>query len=149
MKTSTQQLIGEAEAHFPGNVWENVFEIDDVNRPLKRLSEKRNGLYKKRKNLTDDSASSDILFDMNHGTFGEVVNHYSADIQKKNLINQIDKEIKLHDCVIDKCRNGTYGLCNECSAQIPLGKLNTNPLSLLCTICEKSRRTDLEWWNSV
>ena len=40
-----------------------------------------------------------------------------------------------------KIEEGTYGICDECEGDIPLGRLNVMPFALRCVDCQEKRET--------
>jgi DnaK suppressor protein len=80
---------------------------------------------------TGDAA--DAAFD----TGNEEVASQLLELEGKELL-QIERAIK-------RLRQGTYGLCEGCSAKIPVMRLNALPYSTLCIKCAREAELDSGW----
>ena len=70
-----------------------------------------------------------------------------ADIERTHevsiLLSVRDKEkLQAIDEALEKVREGTYGVCEECGDEIGLGRLKAMPLAKLCVTCQS--RTEKE-----
>jgi DnaK suppressor protein len=74
----------------------------------------------KDQDLNDDLDYADFVSDS--FTEGMIANH------------QLD-ELKQIEDALKKINNGTYGICDMCSVNIPIGRLKAKPFARYCTEC--------------
>ena len=74
----------------------------------------------KDQDLNDDLDYADFVSDS--FTDGMIANH------------QLD-ELKQIEDALKKINNGTYGICDMCSVNIPIGRLKAKPFARYCTEC--------------
>lgn len=55
---------------------------------------------------------------------------------EKELENKLNEVVKTKE----KIKNGTYGKCDNCSADIPPARLKVRPIAALCINCAKSTK---------
>ena len=62
----------------------------------------------------------------------ELLKHVNAKIlgNKSEILDEIDE-------ALNKLEEGTYGICEECSTEIPLGRLKAVPSATLCVHCQE------------
>lgn len=94
----------------------------------------------KNSSVTGDAA--DAAFDAS----GEEIASTLAELEAKELA-QIER-------ALERLKAGTYGLCEACSAKIPVARLNALPYCTLCIKCQReweaeggysSDRSDRDW----
>lgn len=51
------------------------------------------------------------------------------------LLSHDGDRIQLVEMALEKVEDGTYGLCDECGAKIPKGRLELLPESIFCVKC--------------
>src|SRR6476661_4562356 len=129
---------------------------DALLRLNKTLTARRNEL---RKRLGSDlaelgsqkltSAASGDAADAAFDHTGEELSSQLAELEAKEL-NQIERALL-------RLKQGTYGLCEVCSAKIPVARMNVLPYSTLCIKCQREAENDSNWlldrrsanWESV
>lgn len=74
----------------------------------------------KNQDINDDSDYADFVSDS--FTEGMIANH------------QLD-ELKQIEEALRKIREGTYGICDMCGINIPIGRLKAKPFAKFCTEC--------------
>src|SRR5205823_15035609 len=77
--------------------------------------------------------SADAAFD----TGSEEIASQLLELEGKELL-QIERALK-------RLRQGTYGVCEACSAKIPVVRLNALPYSTLCIKCQREAESDAGW----
>jgi DnaK suppressor protein len=73
--------------------------------------------------------AADVAF----GTGSEDVTTHLAELEAREL-RQIERAMA-------KIKGGTYGVCEGCSAKIPVERLNALPYSTLCVKCQREMET--------
>jgi len=100
----------------------------------KVLLKTREGILNKAKKLKEDSYNlgTDGIQDMADAAS----NTYNADILMSLSDNDINilKEI---DNALDKIKNNTYGICEECEEKINEKRLEANPVARYCITCKR------------
>lgn len=61
---------------------------------------------------------------------------------KSNLTKLLDDVKK----ALDKIGQGSYGICELCQTEIPDGRLDIQPASLICVGCDE-KRGKKRWWS--
>ena len=98
----------------------------------KKLSDELDGLRNlKGTDATGDSA--DVAFES--GT--EEMASQLAELDAREL-HQIERALQ-------RLKQGTYGLCEACSAKIPVGRLNALPYTTLCIACQREMEKYPDW----
>jgi DnaK suppressor protein len=100
----------------------------------KKLLKLREGILNKAKKLKEDSYTlgTDGIQDMADAAS----NSYNADI----LMSISDNDLKLLkdiDNALDKIKNKTYGICEECDEKINEKRLEANPVARYCITCKR------------
>lgn len=80
---------------------------------------------------TGDAA--DVAF----GAGSEEVTSHLAELEAREL-RQVERAMA-------KIKSGTYGVCEGCSAKIPVERLNALPYSTLCVKCQREMETSPGW----
>jgi len=128
---------------------------DALLRLHKTLTSRRNELRKRLgTDLADlghrmNSSASGDAADAAFGAAGEELSSQLAELEAKEL-NQIERALV-------RLKQGTYGLCEVCSAKIPVARMNVLPYSTLCIKCQREAENDANWlfdrrsanWESV
>ncbi|HBA52928.1 TraR/DksA family transcriptional regulator [Syntrophorhabdus aromaticivorans] len=100
----------------------------------KRLLTIRGEILNKAKKLKEDSYTlgTDGIQDMADAAS----NSYNVDILMSISNNDLSllKEI---DNSLDKIKNGTYGICEECEEKISEKRLEANPVARYCITCKR------------
>jgi DnaK suppressor protein len=68
---------------------------------------------------------------------GEELSSQLAELEAREL-NQVERALL-------RLKQGTYGLCEACSAKIPVSRLNVLPYSTLCIQCQREAESDANW----
>lgn len=100
----------------------------------KKLLIMREGILNKAKKLKEESYTlgTDGIQDMADAAS----NSYNADI----LMSISDNDLKLLkdvDHTLDKIKNETYGICEECEEKINEKRLEANPVARYCITCKR------------
>ena len=100
----------------------------------KTLLKTREGILNKAKKLKEDSYTlgTDGIQDMADAAS----NSYNADILMSISDNDLNL-LKDIDNALDKIRNGTYGICEECDEKINEKRLEANPVARYCISCKR------------
>jgi DnaK suppressor protein len=79
----------------------------------------------------DIRLSFEILKDNADKSTDELIKHVSATIigNKSEMLDKIDK-------ALDKVKDGTYGICEECGSDIPLERLKAVVFATHCVSCQ-------------
>lgn len=100
----------------------------------KRLLTMREEILNKARKLKEDSYTlgTDGIQDMADAAS----NAYNVDI----LMSISDNDLTLLkdiDSSLDKIKNGTYGICEECEEKITEKRLEANPVARYCIACKR------------
>jgi DnaK suppressor protein len=68
---------------------------------------------------------------------GEELSSQLAELEAREL-NQVERALL-------RLKQGTYGLCEACSAKIPVARLNVLPYSTLCIKCQRESESNADW----
>lgn len=100
----------------------------------KTLLKTREGILNKAKKLKEDSYTlgTDGIQDMADAAS----NSYNADILMSISDNDLNL-LKDTDNALDKIKNGTYGICEECDEKINEKRLEANPVARYCISCKR------------
>ena len=77
--------------------------------------------------------AADVAF----GAGSEEVTSHLAELEAREL-RQVERAMA-------KIKSGTYGVCEGCSAKIPVERLNALPYSILCVKCQREMETNSAW----
>jgi len=58
-----------------------------------------------------------------------------------SLLEMRNKNLKAINDALVRLRNGTYGICEECGAEIPEKRLKVMPFTSLCVPCQQMKET--------
>lgn len=100
----------------------------------KRLLKSRDEILNKAKKLQEDSYTlgTDGIQDMADAAS----NSYNADILMRISDNDLIL-LKDIDNALDKIKNGTYGICEDCEEKIHEKRLEANPVARYCITCKR------------
>ena len=109
-------------------------EKQKLERFRKTLLKTREGILNKAKKLKEDSYTlgTDGIQDMADAAS----NSYNADILMSISDNDLNL-LKDIDNALDKMKNGTYGICEECDEKINEKRLEANPVARYCISCKR------------
>ena len=109
-------------------------EKQKLERFRKTLLKTREGILNKAKKLKEDSYTlgTDGIQDMADAAS----NSYNADILMSISDNDLNL-LKDIDNALDKIKNGTYGICEECEEKISEKRLEANPVARYCISCKR------------
>ena len=109
-------------------------EKQKLERFRKTLLKTREGILNKAKKLKEDSYTlgTDGIQDMADAAS----NSYNADILMSISDNDLNL-LKDIDNALDKIKNGTYGICEECDEKINEKRLEANPVARYCISCKR------------
>jgi DnaK suppressor protein len=109
-------------------------EKQKLERFRKTLLKTREGILNKAKKLKEDSYTlgTDGIQDMADAAS----NSYNADILMSISDNDLNL-LKDIDNALDKIKNGTYGVCEECEEKINEKRLEANPVARYCISCKR------------
>lgn len=64
-------------------------------------------------------------------------------LEMHNQLNSRNNE-KLNkiDAALDRIKDGTYGICEDCEEDIPQKRLETNPYITICVCCAEDREAE-------
>jgi len=107
----------------------NKTQIDELKSILLNRKEAiLNNIRNSRENI-DQLKAQDINDELDYADFisdsfkeGMIANH------QLNELNQIEEALK-------KINAGTYGICDMCGVNIPIGRLKAKPFAKFCTEC--------------
>src|SRR4051812_44157867 len=68
-----------------------------------------------------------------------------SDEMTSQLAELESRELGKIDRALDRLRQGTYGLCENCQAKIPVGRLNVLPYTTLCIKCQREMEQFPDW----
>lgn len=84
-----------------------------------------------------------LLKELKEQTSGDVVD-FALDSAQDEINSQLaeveSRELANIEAALEKMRNGTYGICEGCAANIPIIRLQALPYATLCIECQ----TELE-----
>jgi DnaK suppressor protein len=100
----------------------------------KSLLKMRGEILSKAKKLKEDSYTlgTDGIQDMADAAS----NSYNVDILMSISDNDLNL-LKDIDNALDKIKNGTYGICEECEEKISEKRLEANPVARYCITCKR------------
>jgi DnaK suppressor protein len=100
----------------------------------KSLLAMRGEILNKAKKLKEDSYTlgTDGIQDMADAAS----NSYNVDILMSISDNDLNL-LKDIDNALDKIKNGTYGICEECEEKISEKRLEANPVARYCITCKR------------
>ena len=105
---------------------------------LARRAELRQTLNEEINDLAQNSlAGSGDLADAAFDATGEEVATHVAEIEAR--------ELALVDIALMRIKQGKYGVCNGCDANIPVARLDALPHSILCIKCQRESEIDQDW----
>ncbi len=111
----------------------------------KKSSSSRNGkfesirldLEQQREELLGEAAAFPRKPDL--GAFPDMTDQASVEVEKSFDIRLREREqklIKKIDEALDRMGKNTYGICEDCKADIPLERLKARPVTTLCIECK-------------
>ena len=105
---------------------------------LARRAELRQTLNEEINDLAMNSlAGSGDLADAAFDATGEEVATHVAEIEAR--------ELALVEIALKRIKQGKYGVCNGCDGNIPVGRLEALPHSILCVKCQRESEIDQGW----
>jgi DnaK suppressor protein len=79
------------------------------------------------------------------GDAADVAFESGSDEMASQLAEFEARELGQIDRALVRLKQGTYGLCESCSAKIPVGRLNALPYSTLCIDCQREMEQYPDW----
>jgi DnaK suppressor protein len=96
-----------------------------------------------------------MLRELNSQTSGDVVDAALDSVQDEinsQLAEVESRELARIENALQRMRDGEYGLCEVCSCNIPMARLNALPYATLCINCQREAeregaggRLDVDW----
>lgn len=110
-----------------------------------RILEIKKKLLEQKKQILADAGITllNLPSETNLSEIGDIA---SQEIDRSFLLRLIDRERKLLKKIekaVEKIDNGTYGICESCGAEIPIGRLEARPVTDLCIEC-KTEQEEIE-----
>ena len=93
----------------------------------------RLGMELKDLGILSPGDAADVAF----GAGSEEVTSHLAELEAREL-RQVERAMA-------KIKAGNYGVCEACSAKIPVERLNALPYSTLCVKCQREMETSSTW----
>jgi DnaK suppressor protein len=97
----------------------------------------------------------DLLKELRAQTSGDVVDAALDSVQDEissQLAEVESRELARIETALERMRDGGYGVCEGCSLNIPLARLNALPYATLCIKCQREAeregaagRGDVDW----
>ncbi|RXJ83741.1 RNA polymerase-binding protein DksA [Arcobacter sp. CECT 8985] len=87
------------------------------------------------KSISNNRDNIDLLKDQDVREDLESAEIVSGSFTEGMIVNHQGKELKEIELALMKMNNGTYGICDMCSVQIPIGRLRAKPYAKYCTEC--------------
>jgi DnaK suppressor protein len=81
----------------------------------------------------DSADAADAAFDSGSDEMASQL----AELDARDL-TQVDR-------VLERLKQGTYGLCEGCNCKIPIARLNALPYTTLCIKCQREMETYPDW----
>jgi DnaK suppressor protein len=85
------------------------------------------------------------LGNMNPGDAADVAFGAGSEEVTSHLAELEARELRQVERAMAKIKSGTYGVCEGCSAKIPVERLNALPYSTLCVKCQREMETSSAW----
>lgn len=107
------------------------------------LLEKRRRLFGDVAMMSEEALGSEDAAIDNHAPIhpAEVGSHSFEQEFTLGLVSRDGDKIKLIDIALEKIAEGSYGVCDECGARIPKGRLELLPESIFCVKCASKLET--------
>src|SRR5437764_3766930 len=105
----------------------------------KTLMSRRNELRKRLGTELKD------LGNLNPGDAADVAFGAGSEEVTSHLAELEARELRQVERAIAKIKAGTYGVCEGCSAKIPVERLNALPYSTLCVKCQRDMESNAAW----
>ncbi len=96
-----------------------------------------------------------MLKELNAQTGGDVVDIALDSVQDEissQLAEVESRELARIENALQRMREGNYGVCEECSCNIPMARLNALPYATMCIKCQREAerdggpgRADVDW----
>jgi DnaK suppressor protein len=87
------------------------------------------------------------LGNLNPGDAADVAFGAGTEEVTSHLAELEARELRQVERAIGKIKTGTYGVCEICSAKIPVERLNALPYSTLCVKCQREMESSASWGN--
>jgi DnaK suppressor protein len=97
----------------------------------------------------------DLLKELRAQTSGDVVDAALDSVQDEissQLAEVESRELARIETALERMRDGAYGVCEGCSTNIPMARLNALPYATLCIKCQREAereggggRGDVDW----
>jgi DnaK suppressor protein len=94
-----------------------------------------------RKKLADDLNSLRSVSGQ-EGDAADVAFETGSDEMASQLAELESRELGKIERALDRLKQGTYGVCENCAGKIPVGRLNALPYSTLCIKCQRELEMD-------
>ncbi len=105
-----------------------------------KLKEK---LLKRRQELLSEAESAIITEDTT--SYPDTGDQASAEIERSFMLRLRTREQKLLQKIneaIEKIENGTFGICEDCGAEIRVKRLEARPVTTLCIDCKTAQEEE-------
>src|SRR5262245_5865441 len=109
---------------------------DGLLRLHKRLLARRDALRKTLAGELED-LSGKVSGDISGGDAADAAFDAGSDEIASQLAELEARELRQIERAIVRLKQGTYGVCEECSKKIPVARLNALPYSTLCIECQR------------
>jgi DnaK suppressor protein len=94
-----------------------------------------------RKKLADDLNSLRSVSGQ-EGDAADAAFETGSDEMASQLAELESRELGKIERALDRLKQGTYGVCENCGGKIPVGRLNALPYSTLCIKCQRELEED-------
>jgi DnaK suppressor protein len=141
-KTVAKKLSGAAPKAASGPASKSI-PIQDLTHFKTVLLEKRRRLFGDVAMMSEEALGSEDAAIDNHAPIhpAEVGSHSFEQEFTLGLVSRDGDKIKLIDIALEKIAEGSYGVCDECGARIPKGRLELLPESIFCVKCASKLET--------
>lgn len=141
-KTVAKKLSGAAPK-AASNPPSKSIPIQDLTHFKTVLVEKRRRLFGDVAMMSEEALGSEDAAIDNHAPIhpAEVGSHSFEQEFTLGLVSRDGDKIKLIDIALEKIAEGSYGVCDECGARIPKGRLELLPESIFCVKCASKLET--------
>lgn len=110
-------------------------ERDELTQQLRaRAASLRNEMESKRDEAAGDAVDAGARGDVGDRNFAASESEIGA-----GEIQRDQSELGAIERTLARIEEGTYGVCAECGADIPVGRLKAQPLASRCASCQSAR----------
>jgi DnaK suppressor protein len=86
-----------------------------------------------------------VLGTLNPGDAADVAFGAGSEEVTSHLAELEARELRQVERAMAKIKSGNYGVCEVCSAKIPVERLNALPYSTLCVKCQRDNESHSAW----